>query len=72
MTNSAQLQPPADEPALRTDPLRLAAAAYLAGFTGLSRTHAESDLRIYAARAVMPCRGGLWRRCWSDGLGFSG
>jgi integrase/recombinase XerD len=39
---------PAGEPA-RFDPLRLAAAAYLARFTGLSRTHAESDLRIYLA-----------------------
>jgi hypothetical protein len=39
----------AAEPAARTDPLRLAAAAYLARFTGLSRIHAESDLRIYFA-----------------------
>ncbi len=31
------------------DPLRLAAAAYLARFTGPSRTHTESDLRIYLA-----------------------
>jgi len=46
------------EPATGTDPLRLAAAAYLARFTGLSRTHAESDLRIYfvwcAERGVDP------------------
>ena len=33
--------------AARADPLRLAAAAYLARFTGLSRTHTESDLRAY-------------------------
>ena len=38
MTNFAQLLP-AGEPAARTDPLRLAAAAYLARFAGLSRTH---------------------------------
>jgi hypothetical protein len=46
MTIFAQLGP-AGEPAARVDPLRLAAAAYLARFTGLSRTHAESDLRIF-------------------------
>jgi hypothetical protein len=61
MTNSAQL-PPADEPALRTNPLRLAAAAYLARFTALSRTHAESDLRIFLAwcaeRGVEPLAAG--------------
>jgi hypothetical protein len=49
---------PADEPACRTDRLRLAAAAYLARFTGPSRTHAESDLRIFlswcAERRVDP------------------
>ena|SRR5215217_1672136 len=28
-------------------PLRLAVAGYLARFTGISRTHAESDLRAY-------------------------
>jgi len=50
------------EPATGTDPLRLAAAAYLARFTGLSRTHAESDLRIYPARAVMPR--GRWPAVW--------
>ena len=33
MTTFAQLLP-ADEPAARTDPLRLTAAAYLARFTG--------------------------------------
>src|SRR6266496_3482488 len=48
MSTFAQLLPAA-EAAARTDPLRLAAAAYLARFTGLSRTHAESDLRIYFA-----------------------
>jgi hypothetical protein len=46
------------EPATGTDPLRLAAAAYLARFTGLSPTPAESDLRIYfvwcAERGVDP------------------
>jgi integrase/recombinase XerD len=40
---------PADQPASRPDRLRLAAAAYLARFTGPSRTHTESDLRIYLA-----------------------
>jgi len=34
-------------PAPRFDPLRLAAAAYLARFTGQSRVHTESDLRAY-------------------------
>jgi integrase/recombinase XerD len=40
---------PAGEPASRTDRLRLAAAAYLARFTGPSRSHTESDLRIFLA-----------------------
>jgi site-specific recombinase XerD len=40
---------PAGGPAPGLDPLRLAAVAYLARFTGLSRTHTESDLRIYLA-----------------------
>jgi hypothetical protein len=39
MTSFSQLLPAAD--AARADPLRLAAAAYLARFTGLSRTHTE-------------------------------
>jgi site-specific recombinase XerD len=38
---------PADHPAPFTDQLRLAVAAYLARFTGLSRQHTESDLRCY-------------------------
>jgi hypothetical protein len=29
------------------DPVRLAASAYLARFTGSSREHTESDLRCY-------------------------
>jgi len=61
MTTFAQLLP-AGEPAARTDPLRLAAAAYLARFTGLSGTHVESDLRIYvgwcAERGVDPLTAG--------------
>ncbi len=57
MTTFTQLLP-AGGPSARTDPLRLAAAAYLARFTGLSRTHAESDPRVYlswcAERGVDP------------------
>jgi integrase len=34
---------------VRTDPLRLAVAAYLARFKGASRDHTESDLRCYLA-----------------------
>jgi len=53
---------PAGQPAHHTDPLRLAAAAYLARFTGLSRAHAESDLRIFltwcAERGVDPLAAG--------------
>jgi site-specific recombinase XerD len=49
MSSIAPLLLPAGESASRPDPLRLAAAAYLARFTGPSRTHTESDLRIYLA-----------------------
>ena len=49
---------PNDHPALFTDQLRLAVAAYLARFTGPSRQHTESDLRCYlswcAERALHP------------------
>ena len=38
-----------DPPALPTDRLRLAVAAYLGRFTGSSREHTESDLRCYLA-----------------------
>ena len=38
---------PSDHPALFTDRLRLAVAAYLARFTGSSREHTKSDLRCY-------------------------
>jgi len=40
---------PAGEQAAGTDRLRLAAAAYLARFTGPCRMHTESDLRAYLA-----------------------
>jgi hypothetical protein len=40
---------PSDPPESFTDRLRLAAAAYLARFTGTSRQHTESDLRCYLA-----------------------
>ncbi len=40
---------PAGKPAVRPDRLRLAVAAYLARFTGPSRIHTESDLRVYLA-----------------------
>ena len=40
---------PSDPPALFTDQLRPAAAAYLARFKGSSREHTESDLRSYLA-----------------------
>src|SRR5215471_7648425 len=47
-----------DCPAPQIDPLRLAAAAYLARFTGSSREHTESGLRCYlswcADRALDP------------------
>jgi hypothetical protein len=49
MTNCAQLLPAGDSPG-SPDPLRLAVAAYLARFSGLSRTHALSDLRIFLTR----------------------
>ncbi len=51
MTSLTQLLP-AGGSAAGVDPLRLAAAAYLARFTGLSRTHAESDLRVYLSWCV--------------------
>jgi hypothetical protein len=38
---------PSDPPVPRTDPLRLAVAAYLARFKGSSREHTESDLRSF-------------------------
>jgi hypothetical protein len=38
---------PSDRPALGTDQLRLAVAAYLARFKGSSREHTASDLRCY-------------------------
>jgi hypothetical protein len=43
----------------RCDPLQLAAAGYLAQFTGLSRTHAESDLRAYLSWCAELCRS-IW------------
>jgi integrase/recombinase XerD len=47
-------------PPLGVDPLRLAAAAYLARFKGQSRVHTERDLRIYlrwcAERGLDPLR----------------
>jgi site-specific recombinase XerD len=49
MSISAVLLPAGGGLAPGLDPLRLAAAAYLARFTGPSRTHTESDLRIYLA-----------------------
>src|SRR2546430_16908659 len=58
MSSFAPLLIPAGEPAPRTEPPRLAAAAYLARLTGASRTHTESGLRIYltwcAGRGVDP------------------
>ncbi len=61
MSTSVSLWP-AGEPASRADPLRLAAAAYLARFTGPSRAHTESDLRIFLAwcaeRGVDPLAAG--------------
>jgi len=49
MSSITPLLLPADGPASRPDRLRLAAAGYLARFTGPSRVHTESDLRIYLA-----------------------
>jgi hypothetical protein len=49
MTNFAQLLPADDPSSQPVDPLRLAVPAYLARFTGMSRTHALSDLRIFLA-----------------------
>jgi integrase/recombinase XerD len=46
MTTSEQVLIPVLLPA-KADPLRLAVAAYLAGFKGQSRTHTESDLRAF-------------------------
>jgi len=40
---------PFDHPVPFTDQLRLAAAAYLARFTGPSREHTQSDLPCYLA-----------------------
>jgi integrase/recombinase XerD len=37
----------AETPSPTVDPLRLAVAAYLARYKGLTRTHTESDLRIF-------------------------
>jgi hypothetical protein len=48
MTDNAELAPvPSDHPGPFTDQLRLAVAAYLARFKGISREHTESDLRCY-------------------------
>src|SRR5450631_2725064 len=48
MTNFSELPAvPSDRLLPLADPLRLALAAYLARFTGLSREHTESDLRCY-------------------------
>jgi integrase/recombinase XerD len=48
MTNFSELPAvPSDRLLPLADPLRLALAAYLARFTGLSRDHTESDLRCY-------------------------
>jgi integrase/recombinase XerD len=41
-STSFEILPPA-----RIDPVRLAAAAYLARFTGRTRVHTESDLRCF-------------------------
>ena len=38
--------------ALPADPVRMAALAYLARFTGSSREHTESDLRCYLPQVV--------------------
>jgi integrase/recombinase XerD len=62
MTNFAELLPVGDSSSRPPDRLRLAVAAYLARFTGLSRTHALSDLRIFLAwcaeRGVGPLAAG--------------
>jgi integrase/recombinase XerD len=70
MTSFSQLLPAAG--AARANSLRLAVAAYLARFTGLSRTHTESDLRAYlswcADRTSIRWRpGGRWSSCTSAG-----
>jgi len=55
MMHFSELAPVQSGPA---DQLRLAAAAYLARYTGTSRDHTESDLRCYltwcAARGLDP------------------
>jgi hypothetical protein len=38
---------PASSATFGVDPLRVAIAAYLAGYKGTTRLHTESDLRIY-------------------------
>jgi integrase/recombinase XerD len=47
MTSADLTAVPSDPLVPFTDQLRLAVAAYLARFTGLSRQHTESDLRCY-------------------------
>jgi len=48
MMHDNELAPvPSDHPVAHADRLRLAAAAYLARFTGTSRDHADSGLRCY-------------------------
>ena len=49
MTSTPLAPAPSDPPEPFTGQLRLAAAAYLARFTGSSREHTESDLRCYLA-----------------------
>jgi hypothetical protein len=50
MMTFTELASVASDPAVPfADRLRLAVAAYLAGFTGTSREHTESDLRCYLA-----------------------
>ena len=51
MPTITQLTPASsDHPEPFTDRLRLAVAAYLARFKGISREHTESDLRCYLAQ----------------------
>jgi hypothetical protein len=47
MRNHEPLRLPSESDAPLADPVRLAASAYLARFTGSSREHTESDLRCY-------------------------
>ena len=49
MTFTSLPSVPSDHPVPFTDQLRLAVAAYLARFKGISRYHTESDLRCYLA-----------------------